>query len=71
MNTKQHIINVISDTVSNFVHYDRQGDEDLPVGALEQALRDKGITVNEITEEFRKCLELQLHIPSSEGDCEP
>ncbi len=55
---KQQILNTISDLVSDFMCYDRKEDEDLPRGAVEQAVKDGIITVDEIVNEFRKELKL-------------
>lgn len=53
------ILDVISDLVSKFLYYDRKEDEELPRGAIEEAVKNGEITVDEICEEFKK------HIHSS------
>lgn len=45
--------NLISDTVSQFLYYDRKEDEDLPLGAIEDAVDAGILTVDELTECFR------------------
>jgi hypothetical protein len=49
---KVNIIATIQDTVSSFMYYDRKEDEDLPRGAIEQAIKDGIITIDEIVQEF-------------------
>lgn len=34
------IENTIDDLISNFLYYDRKEDEELPVGAIEKAVKD-------------------------------
>jgi hypothetical protein len=40
-----------------FVCYERKGDEDLPVGAIQESIEKKEVSVDEIVAEFRKTLE--------------
>lgn len=54
---KEEILNTIDASVSNFLYYDRKEDEDLPRGAIEKALKDGTITMDEITERFKELLE--------------
>ena len=49
---KENIKNTISDLVGSFLYYDRKEDEDLPRGAIEQAIKDKVITIEEIVKIF-------------------
>ena len=55
---------VIKDTIINlvsvFLYYDRKEDEDLPEGAIEQAIRDKQVSIEEIADEFHDQLQLGL-----------
>lgn len=61
MNKKEHILGVIEDLVSNFLYYDRKGDEELEVGDIEDAVENEEITIKEMVEAFEKhlteCLE--------------
>lgn len=50
---RQHILNEIDDLVGSFFYYDRKEDEDLPRGAIEEAIANNDITVHEITSLFR------------------
>lgn len=54
---KQTILGTISDLVSDFVYYDRKGDEELSMEQLNQAVASGEITVDEMVAEFRKHLE--------------
>jgi hypothetical protein len=51
---KQKILNKVRDLADNFMYYDRSAD--LPAGAIEKAIEDGIITVDEIVNEFRKNL---------------
>lgn len=57
---KARIIGCVKDLVSAFLYYDRKEDEDLPIGAIEKAISDGDISVDEITAQFRKVLESNL-----------
>lgn len=48
------IKNTISDLVSNFLYYDRKGDEELPRGAIEASIASGETTVDEIVAQFRE-----------------
>jgi hypothetical protein len=52
MTIKENIIATIQDSVSSFMYYNRKEDEDLPRGAIEQAIKDGIITIDEIVQEF-------------------
>jgi len=45
---KERILAAIQTAVIKFLYYDRKEDEDLPVGVIEQAVRDGVITTDEI-----------------------
>jgi len=49
---KQSILNTVSDCVSDLMYYDRKEDEELPRGAIEQAIKDGIITKDEIIAVF-------------------
>jgi len=57
---RELIFIVVEDLVSNFLYYDRKEDEDLPRGAIEEAIQAKEISVDEIVTEFRRHLESVL-----------
>ena len=54
---KQTILDTISDLCSDFLYYDRKGDEELSVEQLNEAVKSGEITVDEMVAEFRKHLE--------------
>lgn len=47
------IFDLIQDLVSDFLYYDRKEDEELPVGAIQSAIADGLVTVDEIVDKFR------------------
>jgi len=57
---KERILAAIQTAVIKFLYYDRKEDEDLPVGVIEQAVRDGVITTDEIVEEFRHEIERSI-----------
>ena len=46
------LMNLMEDTVSCLLYYDRKEDEDLPVGAIEKLVKDGEITIDQIVEKF-------------------
>jgi hypothetical protein len=48
MDRRQRILDEVTDLVSNFLYYDRKEDEELPRGAIEQAIANREVTVDEI-----------------------
>ena len=50
--TKQQILDLVSDTVSSFLYYDRKEGEDFPRGSIEKAIDEGVITVTEIEFQF-------------------
>ncbi len=56
MEKKQIILDTISDLCSDFLYYDRKGDEDLTIEELNYAVRNGEITIDEMVDEFRKNL---------------
>lgn len=54
---RESILDTIDDLVAKFLYYDRKEDEELPVGAIEAAVRDGVITWDEIGERFRTHLQ--------------
>lgn len=57
MATKEQILGTVEDLVGSFLHYDRKEDEDLPRGAVEDAIAAGEVTVDEIAAKFRSALE--------------
>lgn len=49
---KKYILGTITDMVSNFLYYDRKEDENLPRGAVEEAVNSGLISVQEIIDKF-------------------
>ncbi len=45
---RERIINVLTDSISTMLYYDRKEDEDLPRGGIEEAIKAGEITVDEI-----------------------
>ena len=56
MDIRQRILNEIEDAVSQMLYYDRKEDEDLPVGAIDKAVRDGVMTEGEIVAAFSYAL---------------
>ena len=54
---KQTILDTISDLCSDFLYYDRKGDEELTMEQLDEAVKNGEITIDEMVAEFRKHLE--------------
>lgn len=57
---KKLIFANVTDLVSNFLYYDRKEDEDLPCEAIENAIKNGDITVEEIVAKFEKELRENL-----------
>lgn len=57
------IIDAAGDLVSKFLYYDRKEDEDLPVGAIEQAFAMSEIDVEELVTMFR----VELYKAAAQG----
>jgi len=53
---RQMILDTVSDCALNLIAYDRKEDDDLPLGAIEEAVRKGEITMDEIVEHFRTSL---------------
>lgn len=54
---RQNIEDTLDDLVSNFLYYDRKEDEDLPRGAIEEAVEAGEITVDDMVKKFASGLE--------------
>lgn len=57
---RSHILDTFADAISGILYYDRKEDSNLPVGAIEQAIADGVVTVDELVEKFRASLENSL-----------
>jgi len=53
---KKIILDTIDDTLSRFFFYDRRNDERLPPGAIDEAVKNGEITVEEIVQEFERII---------------
>ena len=49
---KDTILGTVEDLVSNFLYYDRKGDEDLPIGAIEDAVKRGVVSIEDIVAQF-------------------
>lgn len=58
MSKRETIFLTIQDLVSEFVYYGRKEDEDLSQEALDKAIENGDITVEEIVKHFEKHLKL-------------
>lgn len=56
-NKKECIERVVGDLVTNFLYYDRKGDEELPVGTIEEAVVSGEISVDDLVAKFRERVE--------------
>ena len=53
---REHILASAEDLMSNFLYYDRKEDEDLPRGAIEEAIEVGEVTADELLAIFRAAL---------------
>lgn len=60
MTRKELIIANVKDLVSSLLYYDRKEDVDLPRGAIQEAIENGEITINEIQAVFQEELEDSL-----------
>ena len=51
------ILNTVSDAVKKLMYYDRKEDEDLPIGAIQDAVDAGVITKEDIVNRFREQLD--------------
>jgi len=56
------ILNVLEDAISDFLYYDRKEDDVLPRRAIQQAVRDGVVTVDELAEKARSVLKSNLSV---------
>jgi hypothetical protein len=52
----QIILAIVDDSVGKLLYYDRKGDEDLPVGVIEEIVRKGDLSHQEIVECFSRAL---------------
>ena len=57
---KEEILNTVSDLVGEFLYYGRKEDEDLPIGAIQKAINNGDISVEEIESMFSRELRQSL-----------
>lgn len=57
---REHIEDVVSDLVSDFLYYDRKSDDTLRRGDIEEAVRKHIISVDDIVKHFRSEVEARL-----------
>lgn len=50
---RQRIIDIVTDSIAGMMYYDRKEDEDLPRGAIEEAVAAGEITVEEMVTFWR------------------
>ena len=60
LETKKLILDTIDTSITKLLYYDRQEDEDLGVGDIEDAIEKEIITVDEIVSHFKSVLESGL-----------
>lgn len=53
---RERILLIIEDRVSDILYYHRKEDDDLPVGAIEEAIRAGEITVDEMMHAFGRSI---------------
>lgn len=49
----QYIMDTVDDMLTDLLYYDRKGDERLPVGAIEEAIEQGEITIDQIVDHVR------------------
>jgi len=55
--TRQKILDTVDDLVGSLLYYDRKEDEELPRGAIDEAIAAGEITIDEIVGKFKECLQ--------------
>jgi len=53
---KDLVLNTIDDLVKELLYYGRKEDEKLPVGAIDELVKNNEITVDEMSKRFNKTL---------------
>jgi hypothetical protein len=62
MTRKELILTTIDDAVSDLLYYGRKEDEELPRDAIDEAVRNGEITVDEMVAKFKQALDDGLEI---------
>lgn len=57
---RQRILDIIDDMMSDLLYYRRKEDNQLPVGAIERAIRAGEVSVDEIAGKVRAILEAAI-----------
>lgn len=52
MSRKQKILHAVDDLVTSLMYYDRKEDEELPKGAIEEAVENGEVSREELVERF-------------------
>lgn len=53
---RTHILGVLEDTITDFVYYDREEDDELDVEELQEAFDSGIVTIDDAVATFRKAL---------------
>jgi hypothetical protein len=62
---RELILTSVDDLAADLTYDDRKEDEELPRGAIEDAIRAGEITIDEMVEAFRRGLSERLYDPSA------
>jgi hypothetical protein len=54
MSSREKILDVLTDMVSDLLYYDRKEDSSLPVGSIEEAVKQGEITLDEMLAHVRQ-----------------
>lgn len=54
---KEKILAIIGDSVTDLLYYDRKEDDELPIGAINEAVKNGEITIDEMVAKYREQLE--------------
>lgn len=57
---KDKILLYVDDLAKNFLYYDRKECDKLPVGKIEECIRNGEISIDDIVSKFRECIEEYL-----------
>ncbi len=64
---RTRILNTALDLGGALLYYDRKEDEELPVGAIEQAVIDGVVSVDEIVGELRRAIDVSVKARRRDG----
>lgn len=53
MATKSDVLDTVEDLVTDFLHYDRKGDESLQPGQIDEAVAKGEVSIDDIVNHFR------------------